>query len=159
MRWSSMWTMRALLWALSVRMWDLMAGVRTRGAAVCLQRHREQRDGHLLAGGEQNVELAGIGALLNVVREIEQAVRLAAHRGNDDDDIVAPLASAPDFRGNMRDPLEAPDRCAPELLNDQSHGRDESGGERRGRTSSTRTIPRRRRSSDDFTTKPAKNAS
>ena len=101
---------------------NLRPGVRAGGAAARLQRHGEQRNGHLLAGRKQNVELPRVGTLLNAAGQIEEAVRLATHRGYDHDDIVAPGAGVPDSRGNTRDPLRARDRSASELLNDQRHG-------------------------------------
>ena len=99
----------------------LMAGVRTRGATVLLQGHRKQGDGHLLAGREQHVELSGAGTLLNALREAEQAVRLPAHRGDHDNDVVTPRARPLHCGGDARDALEAPDRGASEFLNDQAH--------------------------------------
>ena len=116
MRWSSMWTMRALVCALSGADAYLMTGIGTRGATVLLQRHRKQGDGHLLPGREQDVELAGGRPLLNAPGKAEQPVRLAAHRGNHDDDVVAALAGTPDSGGDARDTLEAPYRGASELL-------------------------------------------
>ena len=123
MRRSSMWMMRALLWDAVGADVHLVAGVRAREAAVRLQRHREQRDRHLLAGGEQDVELAGFGTFLNAARKVEQAVGVPAHRGDHDHDVVAPLAGACDLGGDVRDPFDAPDRRASELLNDQAHVR------------------------------------
>ena len=52
----------------------LTAGVGTRRAADRVQAHCEQRDAHLLAGGEQHVELARIGVGVDGVRELEQSI-------------------------------------------------------------------------------------
>ena len=100
---------------------DLMAGVRACGATLRLKRHREQRDGHLLAGREQDVELARVGGLPDAACEAGEAVRLAAHRGNDHHNVVASLAKAHDLRRDAGDPFEAPHGGASELLDDQGH--------------------------------------
>ena len=55
MRW-----MRARVWAASVTMPDLRPGERAGGMAERLERHREEADRDLLAGGEDHVHLARV---------------------------------------------------------------------------------------------------
>ena len=45
----------------------------------------------LLAGGGERVHLAGVGDRRDLVRELEQAIGLAAHGAHDDDDVVPSL--------------------------------------------------------------------
>ena len=61
----------------------------------------------------RDIELAGVGTRLNVSRKSEQAIGLAAHRGDHDDDVVAPVAGASDPGGDPCDALQAPHRGYP----------------------------------------------
>jgi hypothetical protein len=68
----------------------LRAGVALRLDADLVQRDRQQADRHLLAGRRDDVELARIRLRRDLLREPEQPVRLAAHRGHDDRPVDAP---------------------------------------------------------------------
>jgi hypothetical protein len=64
MAWSSMCSMRALVWASSVRI-DLPAGEAPGLQADVLEGHGQQGDGDLLAGGDQHVQFARVGLLVD----------------------------------------------------------------------------------------------
>ena len=86
---ASMLLMRALEKVLSVtiRHWWPR---KLRGLApLRLDGQRDQADGDLLAGGDHHVLLALVGPVGDLRDELEQAVRLAGHRGDDDHHVVA----------------------------------------------------------------------
>ena len=61
------------------------------------------------------------GTSVDLVRELEEAVRLAAHRADDDDDVVAfPLRLETAAR-DVANPVDRADRRAAELLDDECH--------------------------------------
>ena len=100
----------------------LRAGVAARLHALLHQRHRKQRDRDLLAGGHHDVELARVRVRLNVLRERDQAVGLARHRRDDDDELVPARLPVRDAARDVLDALGAADGSAAVLLDDQSHG-------------------------------------
>ena len=67
----------------------LRAGERNGRHAERVQRDGRQRDGRLLAGGQQHVHLALVGQRHDVLGQLDQVVGHAAHGGDDDDDLVA----------------------------------------------------------------------
>ena len=115
----SMVLMRALVNALSVRIFTWWPRKRARLAALGLDGHRGEADGDLLAGRGDDVHLALVGAVGDLVRQLEEAVGLAAHRADDDDDVVA-LASASRARGaRRRGCARRADRGAADFLDDE----------------------------------------
>ncbi len=95
---------------------DLAAGIRARRIAALLERHRQQRDRDLLAGGQQHVEFAAAGFGVDLLREFDQAVGFAAHRRDDDDHVVALVPVRGDLVGHGLDPLDRADRSAAVFL-------------------------------------------
>ena len=96
------------------------------GTPSAVERHRHERRALVLAGREQDVELARVGLVGDGRGEAEQLVGGVAHRGHDDDEVAAGGALA---RDPARDPLDAVgvgDRRATEFLDD------EGGRHRRG---------------------------
>lgn len=67
-----------------------------------LQGHAEERDGDLLPGREQDIELAGVGAWRQSSGEVDEAVGFAAHRRDHDHDLVFERAGRADLRGDPR---------------------------------------------------------
>ena len=55
------------------------------------------------------------------MREAEQAIGLAAHRADDQDDLVSFTLRAQRELGNMLHPVEIRDRSTTEFLNDEGH--------------------------------------
>ena len=124
MRSSSISRMRALVYALSVRMRTCAAGVALRLEPDLAQRDREQADRHLLAGRGDHVELARIGIRRDSsFASAEQPVGLAA---------TSPTrrrpagglrgGSARRARATLRMRSVRADRRAAVLLDDQRHG-------------------------------------
>ena len=83
--------MRALVCVLSVLDADLAAGEADRLVAQRVDRHRHQRDAHLLAGREEHVHLAGRRVVGDLLGQVDQDVGLLAHRADDHHDLVALL--------------------------------------------------------------------
>ena len=69
----------------------LRAGERDRVVPLGVDRHREQRDGDLLAGGQQHVHLAVGGLGGDLPGELDELVGHVPHRRDDRDDAVALL--------------------------------------------------------------------
>jgi hypothetical protein len=59
------------------------------------------------------------------LRERQQAVRLARHRRDDDDDVVPAAPRAPDAARDVADAVDVGDRRAAVLLDDQHEGREQ----------------------------------
>ena len=120
----------------------LRAGEADRRDADRMQRHRDEGGALVLAGGEEDVELAGIGIVRDGGREGEELVGGVAHRRDDDDEArpVGPLAG--DAPGDALDALRAGDGRAAELHDDEGagHGGNSSGG--CGRTPRNSPAPR-----------------
>lgn len=86
-----------------------------------VERHGDKRNGLLLAGGEQDVHLAGRWIAAKLVRHPDELVRDAAHGRDNDGDIVAFIAEGLDAIGDVADAVEGADRGAAIFLNDE-HG-------------------------------------
>ena len=99
----------------------LVSEERARFAPFGLDRHRRQRRRHLLAGGGDGVHLARVGDGGDLVREPEKAVRLAAHRAHDDDDVVPSALGGEAAPRDVPDALERTDGGSTVLLDDESH--------------------------------------
>ena len=89
--------------------------------AECLKPNREQGSGDLFTGGDQHVGLARVWSIAKLFGELKQAIRLAGHRGDDNDDSVALSATSGDPIGNGLDPIGRADRGSTILLNNESH--------------------------------------
>ncbi len=100
---------------------NLAAGVGAGVESAPLQRHREQRDGHLLARRQQDVHLALRRVRINLVRQRNETVGLATHRRDDHNEVVAPSARCGDDIRDGVDALNIRDGGAAELFNDQCH--------------------------------------
>src|SRR6266849_171211 len=87
-----------------------------------VERHRRQRDGGLLAGGQQHVQLAFAGERHDFLGELDQVVGHTAHGGDDDDDLVALGAVFGDAAGDVLDARRIAHRSADVLLNNEGHG-------------------------------------
>ena len=114
--------MRALVKASSVRMrtwWPSSERALPPSAWMAID---VERRGHLLARGRDGVHLAGVGHLRHLVRQGEQAVGLAAHRADDDDDAVARALRRDGPARDVAYALDRADRRATELLDDEGHG-------------------------------------
>ena len=100
----------------------LRPGQADRRDAERVERHRDERRALVLAGREQHVELARVGLVGDGRGEAEQLVGRVAHRGDDDDEVVAGGALARDPPGDALDPVGVGDRRATELLDDERGG-------------------------------------
>ena len=100
---------------------DLGAGQAHRLLAEGLDRHREQRHAHLLAGGEEHVHLAGAGALGDLLGEIDKDVGLVPHGTDHDDDLVPRLVPGHRFARRRHDLLRVGHARPAELLDHQGH--------------------------------------
>ena len=96
----------------------LGAGQRDRLVAHVVDRHRAERAGDPLAGGEQHVHLAGDRAVGDLQRLGDQLVGRLAPRREHRDDPVAGLAGGDDPPRGALDLLGAGDRGAAELHHD-----------------------------------------
>jgi len=85
------------------------------------QRHRQQADGHLLAGGRDDIQLARGRIGLHLLRQGDQAVGLSAHGGDHHHDLMALRLPARHASGHVFDPFGRTDRGAPVFLNYQCH--------------------------------------
>jgi hypothetical protein len=99
----------------------LGTGERARLEAEPVQRHGQQRDGHLLARRQQHVHLARVGRGRDLAGEAEQSVGGLAHGGDDDDRLMSRRAVG-DTARDVTDFLGVGDRRASVFLNDQRHG-------------------------------------
>ena len=82
---------------------------------------REQSDRHLFAGGGDDVQLARIRVRRQLVGELQQPVRFAAHCRDDDDNLVPLVLVALDALRDIPDALDRTDRRAAVFLDDQRH--------------------------------------
>ena len=99
------------------------------GAGVGPCRHAELGDGHgeqghgdALAGGQQDVHLAGRGVGGQGGGLVQEVVGRVPHRGDDDDDRVAGLPGGDDAPGDAPHRVDVADGRAAVLLDDQCHG-------------------------------------
>ena len=123
----------------------LGAGQADRRDAQRVERHRDERRALVLAGREQDVELAGIGLVGDGRGERQQLVRRVAHRRHDDDQLRPARALAHDPPRDPLDALGAGDGRAAELHHDEGsgHAPHSSGGSRSSRAWANRPVPRR----------------
>jgi 2-polyprenyl-6-hydroxyphenyl methylase/3-demethylubiquinone-9 3-methyltransferase len=96
----------------------LRAGERHRGHVQRVQRHGRERDGLLFTGGKQHVHFALAGQRHDFLGQLDQVVCHAAHRGNNDDDLIAPGAIFSHARRDIFDAVGVADRRAAVFLND-----------------------------------------
>ena len=89
--------------------------------AEVVDRHRDQRDRHLLAGGEEHVHLARRGLLAHLPGEVHQDVRLMPHGRNDHHHLRPLLLGAERAAGGGADLLGIGNTRAAKLLNDKRH--------------------------------------
>ena len=99
----------------------LVAGIGHRLDATLEQRHGQQADGDLLAGGDHDIQLARIGLLHDLLGEADQAIGLATHGRYHHHDLVARLMEAFHLLGDLLDTLHRTHRGTAEFLYDQCH--------------------------------------
>jgi hypothetical protein len=99
----------------------LAAGVAAGLDAELLEGHAQQTDGDLFAGGDHHVELAGAGIGADFLGQGDQAVGLAAHRGQDDHHLVPLGVELRDPLGHVLDPFGVADGSAAIFLNYERH--------------------------------------
>ena len=93
-----------------------------------------QRNGLLLAGGQQHVEFALAGMLVDRFGPGDELVGDARARGNNHDQLVAFVAGGFDAFGNPLDALDVSHRGAAVFLDDSSHiERSENAAKERAR--------------------------
>ncbi len=96
----------------------LRAGVALGLQAQVLQRHGQQGDGDLLAGGDHHVQFARIGLSLDLLGQPDQAVGLARHGGQHHHHLMSEHFEFGDALGDGADALHAADRGAAVFLYD-----------------------------------------
>ena len=89
------------------------------GDAEGMEGHRHEGRALVLAGREQDVELARIGLVGDSGGEAQQLVGRIAHRGHDDDEVVAGGSLARDPARDALDPVRVGDGGATEFLDDE----------------------------------------
>ena len=87
------------------------------------QGHRQQGNGHPLAGRQEHIEFAIVRQRRDFMRQPKQPIRFAAHRGQNHHNMIAILMSLLDTVGHAVDPLDRPYGRSPIFLNNQRHGR------------------------------------
>ena len=100
----------------------LRSGERHGRDADAVQRQRGERDGLLLAGGEEHVDLAGAGLGGDLAGELEQVVGHARHGGDDHDQLVPGLVAGGHAGSDVADALGVAHRGAAIFLDDKGHG-------------------------------------
>ena len=98
----------------------LGAGERDRLVPEVEDRHRRERAGDALADRDEHVELARVRLVGDLARQVEELVRRVAHRGEDTDDAVAPLAGGDEPAGDALELLGVAHRGAAELHHDRA---------------------------------------
>ena len=101
----------------------LRAGQRDGGDAERVQRHGGERDGLLLAGGDEHVELAGARLRRYFPRQLDQPVRHPRHGRDDHDQPVPGPVRFGDAGGDVADALGRADRGAAVFLDEERHGK------------------------------------
>ena len=86
-----------------------------------MQRHRQQRDRHLLAGGQQHVHLPLGGRAADRPSQARELIGGVAHGRHHDHQIVAGLAAGGDALSHGLDPFHIGHGGAAELLDQQGH--------------------------------------
>ena len=87
------------------------------------ERHRQERDGNLLARRQQHVHLTRIMVriLVYAARQLDEIIGRVSHGGDDDDDLVLGLHAVEDTPRHRFDFFRSGNRAAAKLLYDQSH--------------------------------------
>jgi hypothetical protein len=99
----------------------LPAGVAFRLQAQVFERHGQQRNGDLLAGGDHHVEFARVGLRLNLLGQPDQPVGLARHGGEYHHHLMAEHFEFGDPLGDCADAFDVGDRGAAVFLYDECH--------------------------------------
>ncbi len=99
----------------------LMAGIGAGRATDPGQRHGKQRNGGLLAGSEQHIELARGWDVTHRFGQLDEAVGLAAHGGNHNHNVMALCAHPRHLFSNGSNAVRTSDGRAAVLLDDQGH--------------------------------------
>ena len=97
----------------------LGAGQRDGRRADRVEGHRDERRALVLAGGEEDVELARVGLIGDRRGQLEELVGRVAHGGHDDDELRSGGALAGDPARHAADPVGIGERGAAELLDDE----------------------------------------
>jgi len=93
-----------------------------------VQRHRQQRDRHLLPGGQQHVHLPLGWVAADGASQPCELISGVAHGRHHDHQIVPCLAAVGDALGYCLDPLHIGHGGAAELLDQQGHGEQRRAG-------------------------------
>ena len=89
--------------------------------AHVLEGHGEQPGRHLLATGNNHVIFLRVVERGGLAAQLDEAVGLAGHGGDDDEHLVAALRLAPDTLGDASDALDPRHRRAAEFHDDARH--------------------------------------
>ena len=100
---------------------DLPARVGNGRAALLRERHAQERDRHLFAGRQQDIEFPRRGGMRQRFGEREQAVGLAAHGRHHHHDPVARLFGRDNLVRHGLDPLNRANRGTAVFLHYQGH--------------------------------------
>ena len=100
---------------------NLRAKIAAGGAAPFTQSHAQERYGHLLAAGQQDVHFVRVGFATDVIPKGFEPIGFAAHGGNDHHRSMTGTRERFDPVGNVADPLDIGHRRAAVFLDDQRH--------------------------------------
>ena len=95
---------------------NLPAGITLGIDADVFQRHGQQADGDLFAGGQYHIQFARIGEFLHFMRQRHQSVGFAAHGGYDYHHVVTGFAGFRHALGHVFDAFGRADRGAAVFL-------------------------------------------
>ena len=99
----------------------LTAGEGARRTPFAGEAHAEQRDAHLLTGGEQHIQFTPGRAVTHLTRQLQQAIGLSTHGGQHHDHIVAHVTGCLYPVRDALDALQIAHRGAAVFLDDQRH--------------------------------------
>jgi hypothetical protein len=97
------------------------------GGALRVDAHGEQGHGDALAGGEQDVHLAGRRLPVDLFGQVQQLIGGVTHRGDHHHHLVAGLLGFHHALGHAEDPFGIGDGGSAVLLDDQTHARTSEG--------------------------------
>ncbi len=100
---------------------DLPAGERNGGLTDTLQRHAQQRNGHLLAGAEQGVQFAFRRGIGQGARQLQETVGFTRHGGDDHHYLMTGAMTGRDPFRDGPDAFHAANGGAAKLLYDECH--------------------------------------
>ena len=106
---------------------DLRPGQADRLVPQRMDRHRHQRDAHLLAGRKQHVHLAGGRLVGDLFGQVDQQVGVLAHRADDHHHLMALLLGTDGLSRRGEDLLAVGNAGAAKLLDDNGHGNEGLG--------------------------------